>query len=264
MYTLVAEKRKRESKTTENAGAKKQARLDVASETGKVVLQTAMKRKAQDVEEQEATRKRVRFALASVPDKTVLDGSQVVCRVFKEFVPSYEADAALKTLLEGMPWRQDAPVVYGVVRKMSREVCAFGDAGTSYAYSGTKNPATPWEEGPELLSELKGRIEEALDCKFNFCLAVHYPDGKAGLGWHADDEKDLVPGAMIASLSFGVRRPFYLRRNDDHYTVADIELGRGDLCTMEGNCQKRWKHHVPPRKKITKPRICLTFRLVKQ
>jgi alkylated DNA repair dioxygenase AlkB len=226
--------------------------------------QTTIERKRNPEEEsQEEVHKRVRFSFLSAPEHTVKDlnnGGETVCRVYKGFVPLHEADRALETLREGLDWHDEVFEFFGKKTVAKHRVCAYGDPGLTYTYARKTERAIPWEDAPDLLSEMKARVEEAVGCKFNFCLAMYYPDGNAKLGWHADAEEKIVPCSTIASLSFGVPRPFYLRRDGDKYTVSDIKLGKGDLCIMENHCQERWKHAVPQRKRISEPRIVLTFR----
>ncbi|CAJ1328700.1 unnamed protein product [Effrenium voratum] len=88
------------------------------------------------------------------------------------------------------------------------------------------------------------------------------------VGWHADDEQ-LFQGksrdCRIISLSLGATRSFELRRNwsdasEDH--TVRLELGDGDLCTMEGMLQKHLQHRVPREHQVSGPRINLTWRWI--
>ena len=42
-----------------------------------------------------------------------------------------------------------------------------------------------------------------------------YRSGEDHMGWHADDEPELGPNPVIASVNFGATRDFILRRIDD-------------------------------------------------
>ena len=127
-----------------------------------------------------------------------------------------------------------------------------------YNYSTTAAEATHhWEEFPVLVA-LKKLVEEATGESFNFALVNFYtPD--ANLGWHSDDEKDMVDEAIVASLSFGGERPFDLEEKFAEPMRKRIVLLSGSLLTMEKKCQKIFRHRVPP-KKIDKLRINITFR----
>ncbi len=48
----------------------------------------------------------------------------------------------------------------------------------------------------------------------------------------------------------------------DICSIEDVDLAPGSLITMEGKCQKYWKHAIPKRTRIHEPRINLTFRTI--
>jgi alkylated DNA repair dioxygenase AlkB len=181
------------------------------------------------------------------------------CQVTYEddFLLAASADELFAFLQREAPFEKEAPLVFGKPRPISRASCAFGDTGVSYHYSGITRPAKLW---PEPLRILKEKIETSQKAKFNFVLCNFYPDGQSGLGWHSDDEKDLVPNAPIASISLGAERDFYLRERDTHEVVVKIKLAHGSLLMMKEQTQKFYQHHVPKRAKCMTPRINLTFR----
>jgi hypothetical protein len=78
-------------------------------------------------------------------------------------------------------------------------------------------------------------VGEAAGASFNFVLVNVYPNGEAQLGWHADGEVDLVPGATIASLSLGASRDFQMRMGNEGPAEHTWPLGHGDLLLMEGH-----------------------------
>jgi alkylated DNA repair dioxygenase AlkB len=92
-------------------------------------------------------------------------------------------------------------------------------------------------------------------------LANLYRDGKDSMGCHADDEKELGPNPVIASLSLGDERLFRLHHKKTKDKL-DIVLGHGDLLVMAGTLQHYWMHAVPKTKKLKTPRINLTFRKI--
>ena len=79
------------------------------------------------------------------------------------------------------------------------------------------------------------------------------------MGWHSDDEKEIVPNSSIASLSFGAERKFALKHKVNK-EAHSIILENGSLLEMSGSFQKNWLHALPKSKKIDSPRINLTFR----
>jgi alkylated DNA repair dioxygenase AlkB len=81
------------------------------------------------------------------------------------------------------------------------------------------------------------------------------------MGWHSDDEKSIVAGSSIASLSFGAERKFSFRHKSTRETVS-ITLEDGALLDMRSETQAHWHHQLPKTKKVSEPRVNLTFRLM--
>jgi len=153
-------------------------------------------------------------------------------------------------------WQHDEVVVFGKRYKMSRRTGWYGDQPYIYPYSGVSKTALPWT--PELL-ELKTLTEKLTGHTYNSCLLNLYDDGTQGMGWHADDEPQMKPGAAIASWSFGAERKFAFRHRKTKETVS-IVLEDGSLLVMEGDMQRNWQHALPKSAKVKTPRINLTFR----
>lgn len=99
-----------------------------------------------------------------------------------------------------------------------------------------------------------------------------YADGLEGVGWHADDEVIFMGTARdcpILSLSLGGTREFWIALKsegapDVRKGVVELDLGDGDLLTLEGMMQKHCSHTVPrasPSDMLRQqPRINITFR----
>lgn len=177
------------------------------------------------------------------------------------FLSLQEADALFATLRQESPWESEAPLMFGKRIPIRRASCSYGDEGIVYRYSGLTRPALPWPEG---LRALLPRLEQTSGARFNYVLANRYDDGEVGLGFHADDETDLVPDAPIASLSFGAERDFVLRLGKGGNSVAKVALTHGSLLLMTGETQRHYQHAVPVRKACKTMRINLTFRCIKR
>lgn len=167
-----------------------------------------------------------------------------------------DAESLYQTLLAEIPWSHDELVLFGKRIVTAREVAWFGDAGLCYTYSGSTKRPHPWLPG---LLELKRLVEDRCASRFNSCLANLYHDGGEGMGWHSDDEKSIVRDSAIASLSLGAEREFRLKHKTTGRQVS-IMLESGSLLVMRGSTQRHWLHSVPKRRKITTPRVNLTFR----
>ncbi len=169
-----------------------------------------------------------------------------------------DSSAVYQSLLDDIPWAHDEIVMFGKRIVTAREVAWVGDHGLSYTYSGTTKEPLPWTPA---LAELKKLAEELSEATFNSCLLNLYHDGGEGMGWHSDDEKSIVRDSAIASISLGAEREFRLKhkRTDEKVSVL---LESGSLLVMKGTTQTHWLHSIPITKKITSPRVNLTFRLM--
>jgi alkylated DNA repair dioxygenase AlkB len=167
-----------------------------------------------------------------------------------------EADAYLENLLDTIEWKNDEAIIFGRHIITKRKVAWYGDDGYSYKYSGTTKQALSWT--PELL-ELKTITEQITSESFNSCLLNLYHDGNEGMAWHSDDEKSLGKDSAIASLSFGAERKFSLKHRVTKESHC-VLLENGSLLIMKGATQTNWLHSLPKSKRITSPRVNLTFR----
>lgn len=163
---------------------------------------------------------------------------------------SYEKAATyLNFLLENILWEKDTFYIAGKNITTSRKIAWYGNNTFNLTYS--KKVGNIWTQ--ELL-ELKQLIERITQDTFNSCLLNLYHTGEESLGWHSDSEK-----GAVASLSLGATRKFVFKHKSTKEKVA-FQLSSGDLLVMRGDTQENWLHTVPPTKKVSKPRINLTFR----
>lgn len=133
-----------------------------------------------------------------------------------------------------------------------------GDRPFDYTYSKSTKTALPWTK--ELL-ELKYLIEQKTGETYNSCLLNLYHNGTEGMGWHSDDERELVKNGTIASLSLGAERKFVFKHKTTKET-ASLVLEHGSLLVMKDVTQTHWLHRLSPTKKVFAPRINLTFRTI--
>jgi alkylated DNA repair dioxygenase AlkB len=168
-------------------------------------------------------------------------------------------------LREAIPWRQPVIRVFGQRHPVPRLTCWVGDPGCSYRYSGLLE--RPHAFTPPL-EDLRQLLEAHLGVRFNSLLLNRYRDGRDRMGWHADDERELVADHPIASLSLGASRTlrFRPRPSREEPSAASgplsVELGDGDLLVMAAPTQRRWQHALPPRLGVREERLNLTFRRI--
>ena len=186
-----------------------------------------------------------------------LPGAQL--RLARRWLAPEQAQALVPRLLEQVHWEVHRIRLFGRQVASPRLSCWIGDAGATYRYSGTRFEPRPWSPA---LAGLRGRLQEELGLAFNSVLANRYRDGADAMGWHSDDEPELGPQPLIASLSLGATRRFVLRRRDDHARRLSLELEPGSLLLMAGDTQRHWQHALPRTARPVGERINLTFRRI--
>ncbi|MBC7400325.1 MAG: alpha-ketoglutarate-dependent dioxygenase AlkB [Mucilaginibacter sp.] len=179
-----------------------------------------------------------------------------IVNYYGKVMDTIQANNYLNILLETIQWKNDEAIIFGRHIITKRKVAWYGDGGYSYTYSNTTKQALSWTK--ELL-ELKALVEQLTGEQYNSCLLNLYHDGNEGMAWHSDDEKSLGKDTSIASLSFGAERKFALKHRVSKHPVA-LTLENGSLLVMKGATQSNWLHSLPKSKKVTMPRVNLTFR----
>lgn len=169
-----------------------------------------------------------------------------------------KANSYLGALLENITWKNDEARIFGKHFITKRKAAWYGDEAYAYSYSNATKQALPWTS--ELI-ELKQLVEEHTGATFNSCLLNLYHNGDEGMAWHSDDEASLGKNTTIASLSFGAERKFMFRHKQTKQTVS-LMLQNGSLLVMKDTTQTNWLHSLPKTKKVTTPRINLTFRTI--
>jgi alkylated DNA repair dioxygenase AlkB len=179
------------------------------------------------------------------------------CSFIREYLPENKAWALYEHILEHTQWTQDTLTLYGKTHLAPRMSCWMADAELSYRYSNLTLQPTPWL--PQL-KELTHLVSTTSGIQFNSVLINHYRDGQDSNGWHADNEPELGPDPIVASLSLGAVRDFRLRHIESKQTLT-VPLTHGSLFIMFEGMQTHWQHTIPKRAKA-ESRINLTFRKI--
>ncbi len=142
--------------------------------------------------------------------------------------------------------------------------------GKSEARRCTRGPET--REWPSVIAEVKERVEAKTGEKFNSCLVNLYSTGSGGIGHHRDQDDESDWTRSIASVSLGAERKFNIYDIPDgtrlkaegvkSKLISSAVLHDGSLCIMPAGFQQKYEHEIPVEKKITEPRINLTFRWI--
>ncbi|WP_218689904.1 alpha-ketoglutarate-dependent dioxygenase AlkB [Psychrobacter sp. BF1] len=182
-------------------------------------------------------------------------------------------------LLATLPWQSDIVTLFGNTHITKRQIVWMGDQGLSYRYAGQTHNAHDWypivfhvkqiieDSIRTLLGAMNSTDGQAINKQhsyFNACLLNYYPSGSEGMGYHADDEKELGEQPLIAALSLGATRKMLFRhktsRDNPKSNKVDIYLNSGQLIVMAGVTQQYWKHSIAKTTTVNEGRISLTFR----
>jgi len=179
-----------------------------------------------------------------------------------EFCPGFlsvaESDNYLQALSEQVVWRRDEVTLFGRTHPIPRLHQWYADKGLSYTWSGLTMQPQPWFTE---LQNLRNAVAPFAGEAFNSVLINLYRDGNDSMGWHSDDEAELGPAPVIASVSLGAARDFQLRERGG-VGKHTVQLTHGSLLVMRGATQSRWQHALPKRRRVVEPRINLTFRRI--
>lgn len=151
--------------------------------------------------------------------------------------------------------------VFGKVYDTPRLVAPYG---ASYSYSGQAHAAR--DRMPPVIADLLAQVRYVLDVPFNSVLVNVYRDGRDCVGWHSDDEPELGPEPVIASISLGASRRFGIRRRPNAESrmlqSTYLDLHHGDLLVMSGRSQVDYQHTIGRTRENVGLRVNLTFRTV--
>lgn len=187
-------------------------------------------------------------------------------RAEHELPPDCELQFHRKALADAPPGSFDAlwerfpdppPNPRNPEQRLRRSQMTYGGA---YRFGRQLSPdAGTVEQAPALVQMgLRDARQRAADAGHDPALynSVHcnaYPDGRAGLSWHGDDERDHLRGMPIYSYTFVQCPPgavdyrlFQVRRRSDGALCRSLKTRNGDLVVMAGKAfQTRTEHRVP-------------------
>lgn len=177
------------------------------------------------------------------------------------FADAFASDSArlMESLLADTCWTRHRLQLFGKRVDAPRLSAWHAEPGCNYRYSGLSLEPEPLDG---ILCAIRERIESLTGQAFNSVLLNLYRDGQDSMSWHSDDEPELGPAPLIASLSLGATRRFCLRRRGQTRTAIGLDLVGGSLLLMEAPLQQYWQHCIPKTRRQTAPRINLTWRQI--
>ena len=180
-----------------------------------------------------------------------------------EYIPKFlshtDADDLLTHCLGDLDWNQELVQMFGRTHVAPRLSCAIADEGCTYRYRGSQMDSIRFSSP---LEKLRRQLVEAVGVDFNYALATQYRTGADYVGWHSDDERDLVPDRTIANVSLGGVREFRIKGRTGTY-CENIETEHGSLLLMHADLHKTTKHTLIKTRRPVEPRVVLSFREVR-
>ena len=174
-------------------------------------------------------------------------------------LPAIDDTRLLDELVCAVRWQQPAVTLYGRRHRLPRLQCWMGDAGAQYKYSGLQLQPDDWLP---CVARIREAVETLSGHHFNAVLINLYRNGEDRMGWHSDDEPELGPEPWLASYNLGASRELLFREKGHTRQRYSLTLAHNQLLLMNPVVQKRWQHSLPVRRRVTEPRINLTFRRV--
>ncbi|MDX2053669.1 MAG: alpha-ketoglutarate-dependent dioxygenase AlkB [Polyangiaceae bacterium] len=166
------------------------------------------------------------------------------------------AALAFEQLRTGLSWEQKDIVMFGKHVRQPRLIAWAG--ALPYRYS---HQTLPPREFTAPLTELLSAVNHFTRCDFNHLLLNRYRDENDSMGFHADNEPELGPDPIVATLSLGGERLFKLIPVQKSLgQTASMLLHAGSLLVMRGACQREFRHGIPKSSRPTQERISVTFR----
>lgn len=196
-----------------------------------------------------------RWCLESTTVRTALTPHSWV-DFHEEWLPAEFARSLFDHLSEVLEFEQRSVTLFGRRVPQPRLIAWCG--ALPYRYSGLTLPP---REFPERLTPVLGEVSREAGTDFNHVLLNLYRSGEDSMGLHADNERELGPDPVVATLTLGAPRKFILRARRGTHRV-EYALGNGSLLVMGGRCQSEYVHGVPKTKQPVPPRLSLTFRRI--
>ena len=102
------------------------------------------------------------------------------------------------------------------------------------------------------LVDVHKALQQRYGARFGGFAMMQYRDGRDGQAFHRDTDMRWLDDTVIAILTLGAQRPWYLRPRANRHSTSmakgathDLAPSSGDLIVMGGRCQADWEHSVP-------------------
>jgi len=153
------------------------------------------------------------------------------------------------------------PTEYNYIKMFGKTIQAprkYKVYGQPYKFTGMNDEVV--DEVPAMLQPYLDYINTLDDYSYNSVL-INWYEGTDYIGFHSDNETNLIPGSNIYGISFGEKRTLRFKNHEGKNT--DFVLEHNSIINMKSGCQQLYQHSILKSKKLTNKRINITFRCVK-
>lgn len=201
------------------------------------------------------------FDVSQDGERLILDDAELI--YFRSFYDTATADQLFESIHRDTPWRHEYIQVAGLQRLQPRLSAWYGDPEATYSYSGLSLQPLEWTPTlAQIKHDISVRAQVHVHSTFNSVLLNYYRDQHDSMGWHSDDEPELGPQPVIASLTLGCPRIFELKHKSRAKLRYQIPLEHGSVLIMAGETQRHWLHAIAKEQQFCRPRLNLTFRQI--
>ena len=150
---------------------------------------------------------------------------------------------------DSQPEEQAEVLIYGKMIKIPRKQQSYG---ISYRFSGVLSVCTEITPLIQKYIDYANSIDDTPG-KFNMALVNWYENGKSYIGYHSDDEKQLIQNSPVYCFSFGVTRDFKLKKISNGETI-NIKLEPAPAAARSAAAGSRSSRATSTRAPATTPR----------
>ena len=144
----------------------------------------------------------------------------------------------------------------------NRSTCYFGDI--PYTYSNITHHSNPIPQSGNYLCNVLNHVNTILpDFMYNSVLLTRYNNGAEFIGYHSDNEPEIVDGSDILTISLGETRVAEFRMLDQSQAPHTFFVRHGDAFIMSRASQDTFQHSITEDNSLN-PRISITLRLLKR
>jgi hypothetical protein len=103
-------------------------------------------------------------------------------------------------------------------------------------------------------------IDSSFNCDDFSCLVTKYPDGRATIPAHSDDERHIKAHSKIFTVSFGATRDLKFVKKTGTQQEHRVSVHHGSIYAMTSDSQADWTHELLYDPSVLETRVSFTFR----